>query len=149
MAQYGSVTDANAYFAELLHADEWQGLSTDLKNRALNAATQDIDRLEFAGSKLVADQALEFPREGTAEVPDEIKFACYEIAYARIADGRDPGREFEALKVQGDGAGSTRANFDRDNTPLEHLANGIVSFSAWRFLKPFLSPKTGFNINRV
>lgn len=168
MSNYGSVEDADDYFAAQLHVGDWAGLSSDLKLRALTAATLDIDSLAFAGVKnaeyvyalanpgataeelaaAAAEQELEFPRDAATDVPLAVEQATYEIALARL-EGRDPGREFEALKVTSDGAGSTRVSFDRENSPQEHLANGIVSFAGWRFLKPFLAPRNSFKINRA
>jgi hypothetical protein len=51
MAYYGTISDANAYFAQRLHSDEWtDSLATD-RPKALTEATQIIDDLNYKGVK--------------------------------------------------------------------------------------------------
>jgi hypothetical protein len=165
---YSTVEDANSYFENRLHEYDWSAAPTANKEKALLAATKDVDALVYDGYKtpaydlLQADpdatdeeleaaadtQLLEFPRGGDADVPDDILFAVYEIAHERLR-GRDPGMEIENLTLTSDGIGSTRVTSDRANPPLEHLANGIVSWVAWRYLQPYLANSSSFNVRRI
>ena len=166
---YGTVALGDTYFGESLHETDWSTATSDRKERALLAATKSVDALVYAGYKtpvydlLVADpdatdeeieaaaatQLLEFPRDGSDTVPDDILFAVYEIA-RELLRGRDPQQEFENLWIGSEGAGSTRASYDRAGMlPIRHLSNGIVSFYAWRFLQPYLENQNSFDVRRV
>ena len=60
---YVSVADADAYFANLLSFDQWDGLGDeDTKARALITATAALDQLTFWGDAVTTTQALRFPR---------------------------------------------------------------------------------------
>jgi hypothetical protein len=89
---YGTVAEANAYFAS--HWSEvkqltWDALSTAQKERLLKTATNVIESLRFlddydgiAGiiTKLDPLQRLSFPRNLEGIVPDEVKEAEFEQA---------------------------------------------------------------------
>jgi hypothetical protein len=165
---YSTVAAADAYFANRLHEYDWSASSSENREKALLAATQDIDALVFAGLKtpaydlLVADpdatdaelqaaadtQLLEFPRDGESDVPEAILIATYEIAHERLR-GRDPAMELENLVLTSDGIGSTRLTSDRSQMPPPHLSNGIVSWIAWRYLKPYLEVANYFAVKRI
>lgn len=165
---YSTVEDADTYFENRLHEYDWSGASSANKEKAILAATQDVDALVYAGYKTPAydllqsdpdateeeleaaaeDQLLEFPRDGDTDVPNDILLAVYEIAHERLR-GRDPGMEIENLTLTSDGIGSTRVTSDRTNPPLKHIANGIVSWVAWRYLQPYLANSSGFNVRRI
>jgi hypothetical protein len=165
---YGTVSDAEDYFAVRLHEQAWSDASPSDKSAALLRATKIIDRLNFKGYKSTvysllqstdcpaqtdinsanAAQALEFPRDTDSTVPEEIELACYEIAYA-LLDGIDPELELENLSVSSQGYASARTTYDRGRNPLEHLNAGIPSAYAWSFLKPFLRDAGGIKLSRV
>ena len=50
-AYYGTIDDANAYFAERLHEVVWSDTSDGDRVKALKAATRRIDALNFKGQK--------------------------------------------------------------------------------------------------
>src|SRR5690554_5479363 len=116
---YGSVAEAHAYFQVRLHERAWSEASPVDRPKALWAATQIIDTLNYKGEKHAvwllgscptADQVraaneaqpLEFPRGSDTEVPRDIRVACYEIAHS-LLDGKDPEQELEALGITSTG----------------------------------------------
>lgn len=172
LPQYASVAQADAYFSGRLYAGVWTENPTEDRNKALVTATRSIDRLAFVGEKnaawLVRDelgggkrsnteeetietagltQALEFPRGADTSIPEDIKIACYEIAI-ELLDGRDVNIELENLTRVSEGFASARSTFDTTLTH-EHLVAGIVSATAWRYLRPYLRDGESFNISRV
>ncbi|WP_293383554.1 DnaT-like ssDNA-binding protein [Phenylobacterium sp. SCN 70-31] len=87
---YATVDEANTYFANLNNAD-WDYSNTEVQ-AYLNQATYQVDLTyasSFLGSKLTAEQALQFPRTPfTANdgfdrtgVPVEVKRATFEVAF--------------------------------------------------------------------
>lgn len=165
---YSTLADANDYFDNRLHETAWAAATSEQRTKALYHATQDVDALNYVGYKTPvydllesdpdadddaidaadATQPLQFPRDGSDTVPDDILIAVYEIAYERLA-GRDPNKEFENLALTSDGAGSIRASYDRSGMPPRHLANGIVSYAAWVRLQRYLADNNAFLVKRV
>jgi hypothetical protein len=176
MSAYATLAEANAYFDNRLYSSLWAASSSGDRDKALEQAARIIDRLNFAGEKNAASvvrlaltgrsdfeislsqeqydaivaagltQALQFPRGSDTVVPDDIKIASYEIAFA-LLDGVDPDKEFEDLGVVSQGYSSVRTTYDRSTVP-EHTNAGIPSPTAWRFLKPYVRAG-GVKISRV
>lgn len=165
---YGTVALADTYFDARLHETDWTGQSDARKEKALLAATRSIDALRYAGYKVPvqtlldsdpnatdeeiaaasATQELEFPRGSDAEPPEAILLATYELAHELLL-GRDPGREIENLYITSDRIGSTGVSRDTTGEPVAHIANGIVSYAAWRYLMPYLANVSMFDVKRV
>jgi hypothetical protein len=165
---YGTLVEAEDYFAARLHATAWDDANGTDKPKALWAATKIIDALAFKGYKATvqtlltayphatyeeiraaeADQVLEFPRGADTDVPEAIRIATYELAYS-LLDGRDPELELEALGISNHTYGSVRTQYARDQVPMEHLVNGIPNAQAWRYLRPFLRDSEGVNLSRI
>ena len=165
---YGTLVAAAEYFDNRLFSDAWDDASTTNRQKALIAATRIIDALNFKGDKATvyaakeadddiededvraaeAAQVLEFPRGEDTEVPAAIEQACYEIAFS-LLDGRDVDMELEALAISSQGIESVRTTYSRNQTPIEHMINGVVSSSAWRLLKPFLRDDASIKLIRV
>jgi len=139
---YDTVENADAYFATKLHMQSWTSATTADKTKALTEASNRIDRLRFRGSKVDDDQTLEFPRyygdevEGDEEVPDDIKIACYEIAFS-LLDGVDPEKELHNANVSRRTFSQVTTTY-KDNMVFEHFVSGIPSALAWSYLKPYL-----------
>jgi len=158
MAAYGTYTEGDTYFANRLWVSVWTEALDSQKTIALSEASMRIDRLRFLGVKADADQDLEFPRyyldadgtdngaEGTEVVPDEIQYACFEVAMA-LLDERDPDMEYENLVISGHGFDKLRTSMN-DNV-LQHTLAGIPSVTAWRYLLPFLASGRTLKIKRV
>lgn len=173
---YGTVVDAQDYFANRLHEHAWSAATADDRLKALKDATQRIDRLNYKGEKAAvytvlvanelesvkeatdaqleliraaeASQVLEFPRGADTEAPGDIVRACFEITHA-LLDGVDPDIEMENLSVISDGISSVRTTYNRSQNPQDHLINGIPSITAWRMLQPFLRDDQTLRLNKV
>jgi hypothetical protein len=144
---YCSLGYAESYFATRLDHLVWDGASEDDKTRALSDATRRIDRLNFQGSKADADQLLEFPRGSDTEVPDDIKIAACEIAYA-LLDGVDVEIEAQNMGQEQVGFGMARTRHDRSFVN-EAYAHNIPSVVAWSHLKPYLRDRAELKFFRV
>jgi len=156
MAAYDTYANADTYFATRLHVLAWTESTTPDKTKALTEASARIDRLRFKGVKVLEAQSLDWPRYLTSDdqdddaqtaTPTDIKIACYEIAFA-LLDGVDPEMEFENLAVSSQGFSSVRNTYARGDAP-EHIAAGIPSAFAWRFLKPWLTVGNVTKLSRV
>jgi hypothetical protein len=165
---YGSVAEANEYFTNRLHSPAWLRAPVDDRPKALWAATMVIDALNYKGNKHTvytllavnanatateiraaeALQALEFPRGADTTVPESIRKASYEVAYA-LLDGKDPELELENLGITSQGYASVRTTYARNQVPIEHIINGVPSPQAWRWLKPFLREDDAVKLSRV
>jgi hypothetical protein len=165
---YGTLEEADSYFAKRLHEVAWSGASAVDREKALIAARSVIDALSFKGNKhsvytlsqanpsasqdtiraAEASQALEFPRGADTAVPEAVRVASYEIAYA-LLDGKDPELELENLAVNAMGYGAVKTSYERSQLPIEHIINLVPSSAAWRLLKPFLRDSDALKLSRV
>jgi len=149
-AYYGTILEANAYFAERLNTDAWDDTvdSDDVTHiKGLKQATRAIDALNFYGTKTDEDQELQFPRDDDSEVPTEIKQACFEEALS-LLDGSDSELEFSNLDMKSQGYANIRSTYDRSSPPL-HIIAGFTSVTAWRKLKPYLRDGQNIELSRV
>lgn len=172
MAQYSTRAESDAYFDERLHSDLWAASTTSDRNVSLIQASRIIDDLDFKGLKNTAylvwlpfkdqvltdanklainvagaTQALEFPRGSDTVIPDDIKEACNEIAFA-LLDGRDPDADTEGLSQVSQGFSSVRSTYTRAFIS-EHLVNGVPSATAWRSLKRYVKDQARVRVSRV
>lgn len=144
---YQTIYDADTYFETRFNSSIWSPLSDTDKTALLTTATRMIDTLNYEGNKHLAGQELEFPRGTDTLVPQVIKDACCEIAYA-LANGFDPEYEMRNLS-------STRFTFDNirnESDPKsihEARAHGIPSVVAWDLLRPFLRDASTITLVRV
>jgi hypothetical protein len=138
---YVTIEYADAYLAMRLFNESWLTAITEKKNIALCHATRIIDTLSFRGLKETTDQVLSWPRileSGyDAELPEEIKWACCEIALALLF-GINPENEFRNINKTSIGYGALRSS---KNTEMvdPHLVNGVPSITAFNFLRPYLT----------
>jgi len=165
---YGTLEEADSYFAKRLHEVAWSGASAVDREKALIAARSVIDALSFKGNKhsvytlsqatpsasqdtiraAEASQALEYPRGADTAVPEAVRVASYEIAYA-LLDGKDPELELENLAVNAMGYGAVKTSYERSQLPIEHIINLVPSSAAWRLLKPFLRDSDALKLSRL
>lgn len=168
LTYYGSVDEANAYFAARLHEHAWTASSSVKRSNALIAARRLIDGLNFKGCKHTvytlllaspdadadairqaeASQPLEFPRGADITVPESIRIAEYEIAHA-LLDDKDPELDLETLAVTTVNYGGAKTSFERSQMPIEHIVNLIPSAMAFRMLSPFLRDDDAVKLLRV
>jgi len=94
---YVSVVDADAYFLQRSNSSKWTTVID--KDAALITASRLLDwQLKFDGEKTSALQSMQFPRTGiwmsdgleypVDVIPQEMKFAVYELAYLSIGVDR-------------------------------------------------------------
>ena len=92
---YVTLAEANSYFETVPDSSTWTNKTDDQKNRALIAATREIDNLVFYGDRCDNGQALKFPRNNykiddvelaCTTIPNNIKYAQYELARALAND---------------------------------------------------------------
>ena len=165
---YGTLDEADEYFANRLHETAWTAASAVDRRKALIAARGIIDGLSYKGHKASvytllqtnpsasreqiraaeASQPLEFPRGADVEVPEAIRVASYEIALS-LLDGKDPEIELENLAVSTMGYGAVKTSYERSQLPIEHIVNLCPSSSAWRLLKPFLRDSDALKLSRL
>jgi hypothetical protein len=165
---YGTIYEANEYFAQRLHERVWSEASPADRVRALWAATLIIDALNYKGQRhpvyevlqgnpdadaatiraADASQILEFPRDADTEVPEEVRLATYEIAQA-LLDGKDPELELETLGIVSQGFQSVRTSYSRNQVPIDHIINGVPSPQAWRWLRPLLRDDDATTLSRI
>lgn len=87
---YGSVADADGYFATRPRSSAWTPLSVDLRGQYLIHAARIMDAsMTWLGEKLKATQSLAFPRWpiddlDAAVVPRDVIRAQFELAYSLI-----------------------------------------------------------------
>lgn len=165
---YGTLAEADDYFDHRLHETAWSNSNATQHEKALWAATQIIDTLNFKGHKATvfavldadpdatdeeireaeAAQAREFPRGADIEVPEVIRTACYDIAHD-LLDGKDPEIELENLGITSQAYSSVRTTYHRSQVPIEHIVNGIPNALAWRKLRPFLRDGEAIKLTRI
>jgi len=174
MAYYGTISEANAYFADKLHTQAWDDAAASDKPKALTQAARIIDGLNYKGTKaavyplkydsdgellspapdeaalLAADatQELEFPRGRDTAVPDPIKWAQWEIAFA-LLDGFDPDEAMDATRVKSQTYAAVRTTYADGVQGTEYLLYGIPSGSVWRLLLPYMSDPRLIRMSRA
>lgn len=148
--RYIEVPEADVLVKELFITEDqqvWLEAGQPDQKTSLSQATRDIDSLLFAGHKNNPAQDKEFPRGADTTTPGEILEACVLIAVARL-DGKRPEEEVDNQSLTTVGYASVRSTYDRSSAP-EQMAAGIVSFEAWRLLRPFLRAIGSFKISKV
>jgi hypothetical protein len=144
---YSTLAEADSYFEQRLHSQPWYDATNEDKIKALITATRIIDTLRFSSRKVNYDQATEFPRIDFNPIPEDIKSANNEIAFALI-DGSDPESDYRSLRVTSRRYSSVGTNYDTRTTPLNVLV-GVPSLTAWNLLQPYLAQSMSVNLHRV
>lgn len=173
MSYYGTLNEANDYFASRLYTDAWDQASTSNRIKALQQATRIIDSLNYKGVKasvydilytddvrvspeptedeiITADrlQTLEFPRGKDADVPEEIEWACYETAFA-LLEGFNPDTAADELRVIKQSYAAVGTTYAEGEQASEYLLFGIPNGTVWRWLKPRLVDASSIRLRRV
>ena len=144
---YNTLATAQTYMDKKLRTREWDSAVNDDKIKALLEAHTIIEQLNYRGKKTAATQTNQFPRYDDSTVPAEILYAEAEIALS-LLKGYDPDIEINNLRMVSQGYDSMKTTYD-PNTRLEHIAAGIPSATAWRFIKPYLRDYLSFRRDRV
>lgn len=95
-----------------------------------------------------ATQVLEFPRGQNTEVPQEIKWACYETALA-LLEGFDPEDAAERMNVIRQGYSAVSTTYDNSSAMAEYLVYGIPTARVWQWLKPYLTDDRIIRLSRA
>lgn len=142
-AYYGSISEADRYLCMKKDYFDWE--QCDWQEKALVLASRQIDDLRFHGTKTDILQELEFPRNGTTTIPENIKKACFELAFMLIHDV-DPEIEIQnqrATSLSYSGIRTTHADYAQD-----HVLAGIPSAKAWAYLRPYLVHPGNLTLSR-
>ena len=147
MSSYVTVIEADTYFVEKYPSDEWDIANATTKQATLSTATRLINQLNFFGTKSTQTQVNEFPRNGQTDLPNAVKYACFEIAYA-LLDGQDVEYNSENVNVLTSKFGSVTTTKQKDSVPL-HMLHNIPSSQAWNYLRPYLVNTETLKIGRM
>lgn len=82
-----TLEEAENYFDVRFNSGDWYGLEEKDKEKLLITASQVLSRFDFVGCPQDTTQPLAFPRD--YEIPQDIKDAVCEEAYARINSAAD------------------------------------------------------------
>lgn len=138
---YATIEYTDAYLTTRLFSEPWFLAPVNKKTAALVQATKIIDTLSFRGLRETTEQPLSWPRiletGSEACIPTEIYLACCEIALALIS-GINPENEFRNVNKTSQGYGALRTTKDTKMVD-PHLVHGVVSITAWNFLRPYLT----------
>jgi hypothetical protein len=145
---YINLAEADAYlYREKLDLAPWETASQHERETALRAATSAIERLPFRGAKASTSQTYQFPRGDDDDIPEDIRRACAELAFAFL-DGVDPEFEYDNLIVTSKKLGPVSTT-STPNVSREHIVAGIVSATAWRLLRPYVRSFGSMRVERA
>jgi hypothetical protein len=139
---FGTLEEADAYFASRVDATDWAAAGEEARKAALVSAATRLTECRFAGRRTYEDQALAFPRSclndedgfavGVDTIPARVKRGQFEQAFTMLTS---PGsleptglEQFTSLK-----AGA----IELEMVPRAP-APGALSEAARRALEPFL-----------
>lgn len=116
-----AVADADGYFGARLGAASWTAATTLSKQQALVSATRMLDRrATFSGTKTVAAQALQWPRDSATRcgeavtdgtIPNEIVYGMFELALSLLVDADIQNAANNGSNVESVKAGSAGVSF--------------------------------------
>jgi hypothetical protein len=145
---YINETEGTTYVQNFkLDPTPWTTANSNDRLIAVRNATQAIDRLQYKGAKADSAQTNQFPRDTDTVVPDDIKSACSELAYAYL-DGVVQEDAFDNITVTSRKFASVSIT-SKDKASQSHIAAGIPSYEAWVLLLPFMVDLSGVVVERV
>jgi hypothetical protein len=147
MANYLTRAEADTYFSAVLANSAWTAASNGDKDKALTMATRTINNLSFRGAKTDSEQANAFPRGEDSYTPQEILWACAEIA-AGYLNGFDPTQEQRNHSVLSEKIDAIAVTYS-EKSKQEWELHGIPSFVAWNYLLPFLAGKFTLGLHKA
>ncbi len=134
---YATTTEADTYIqGNKLDRASWEDFPDAEKSIALIMATNRINNLAFKGEKLLLAQENAFPRNDDSTVPEVIKDACIELAFA-FSDGIRVAQEFNSERVTANKFGPVSTTYD-SNSVRQNVIAGIPSYEAWVLLLPYM-----------
>lgn len=144
--KYATVGEADNYFDQVLNSDAWSDAVEADKEKALIMATRVIDQLNYEGEIAADGQELQFPRDDDTSIPQNVRDACCEEAFALI-DNRDIELERDNLRVSSQGYSSVKTSY-KETMATPNLVAGILSTKAWDLLLPYLRDVSTIKVNR-
>jgi hypothetical protein len=141
-----TAAEADAYFADRSHSEDWDAADADGRARALIVATRRLEQEQYAGSRASVGQGLSWPRVGAVvddvevaagSVPTLVRRAQMELAIVVLREDvtADTGLEaFDAVSVgpvdvtvrEGRQAGALPAHVLRELAPVLRTPPGVV-----------------------
>lgn len=146
---YIDLNDANAYFADMLDAGEWEAANDATKEKALVTATRNIDRERIIGKKYSDDQPLQFPRlTDGAIIPQVVMDACCEEALflLKMTSYQKKRETDHALGIVGETIGDASERAHEGVVQKITQGRGLFSPVAKQLLKPYTTFKGAFII---
>jgi hypothetical protein len=147
MIPYVTNSDADIYFETRYKTELWNTQTEDNKTRLLCDATRLIDALNYCGDKHNVNQQLEFPRGADVAIPQIIKDACCDIAFA-ILNGRDIEYDNELISLHISASDNGRLVVDPKEVSIAKIHN-IPSIIAWYKLRPYLRDGSAITLVRI
>lgn len=121
----------------------WESLTEDDQNALLRRSLQSIEMLPFAGRKYDSEQSLAFPRCPSQTIPEGIKAAQIENALSLGDTSNQEEEQFYSklwmYGVESYSIGNLSESVGAGAGTGAAQTTGIVSSTAQRLLKPFLS----------
>lgn len=133
------------YIKGCVNSEFCQDIESSKKIQAASAATRIIDRLNYIGEKVSADQIHEFPRLDQTEVPQTVKAACCEIMLS-LLDGIDIDYEFEKLGTTSQKYANIKTTY-KDTRYSAHIMAGVPSILAWKLLMLYVDYSSDLSID--
>lgn len=123
---------AEQYFENRPNSELWFNSELSQKEKALIFATKKVNNFNFIGEKKSINQTLEFPRNFLPELPNDIKYAVCEEAYAIIENSIHSKNK--KLGISSVTLGKSSVNyFNKENTGL------LISQDAFNFVSKWIS----------
>ena len=175
---YGTLNDANTYFASRLHSESWSNASTADKNAGLEEATRIIDSLNYKGVKHVvwlimyeySTSGEKYVKKTNQPTRDEIiaASATQDLEFPRgqdavvptpiewacyelalaLLEGFDSEDAIENYNVVRRSYSSVSTTYAEQRNQ-EYLVYGIPTLRVWMWLKPYLLDDSEVRISRV
>lgn len=119
---FGTLEEADAYFATRLYSTAWTSADIEVKKAALIMATSALTaNICWVGSPTDAVQVLPFPRTGMSDrngneiadtvIPQDLKIAEFELALAMLKSDRTAESDIEAVGLTKLKAGPVELSF--------------------------------------
>lgn len=130
---YISVDEATEILGGSEEFTRWEALSTEQQENALKEAVMHIDMLTLAGTKLSAEQSLEFPRKPYLYIPQQVKLAqAYEAVEVACGEGS------ERIRLQSQGVTSITLGSVSESYNGKISGSGMLSTKSARLMRKYI-----------
>lgn len=156
MAEYITSGEMDSYVADRPDSSAWTGASSADKEDLLKYVSKLVDSLPFVGKKYetdITEQPLQWPRliktrrgwvverdaDGNVVIPQAVKNAVCEEILERLSTVNDKRRSLQAGGVKSFRLSDISETFDGSMQGGGIKGTALVSWTAYRFLQPYLS----------